>query len=518
MSATAPRLRLILGDQLQHDSPQLAQFDAARDRVLMIEAPGEATHVWSHPARIALFLSAMRHYAAALAERGIAVDYVALDDPAHADAPALIDRLRQRLDAHAAAELVIVEPGEWRLAQALQQLAVERGIAFTVLPDTHFLCSRSAFAGWARGKRELRMEYFYRWQRRQQRVLLEADGEPVGGQWNFDADNRSGFPRGGPGAIPPPAAFAPDAITREVIDLVRARFADHPGSLDHFGWPITRADALHALRVFIETRLPGFGPHQDAMWTDTPFGWHALLSTSLNLKLLDPREVIAAAEAAWRAGQVPLASAEGFIRQVLGWREFIRGVYWEFMPQLAQANHYGHRRALPRWYWSGDTQMACMRACVGQTLAHGYAHHIQRLMVTGQFALLAQIDPRQVADWYLAMYVDAVEWVELPNVAGMALHADGGRFTSKPYIASGQYIKRMSNYCNGCRYRPEQRSGERACPMTVLYWNFLDTHEQTLAGNPRTVLMARNIARLSGEERAAIRTSAQALLDNLDAL
>jgi deoxyribodipyrimidine photolyase-related protein len=459
----------------------------------------------------------MRHYAAALRDRGIEVDYVMLDDPAHTDAPALIDRLQRRLDAHAASELVIVEPGEWRLAQALQQLAVERGIAFTVLPDTHFLCSRSAFAGWARGKRELRMEYFYRWQRRQQRVLLEADGEPVGGQWNFDADNRSGFPRGGPGAIPP-AAFAPDTITRNVIDLVRTRFADHPGSLDHFGWPVTRADALHALRVFIDTRLPGFGPYQDAMWTDTPFGWHALLSTSLNLKLLDPREVIAAAEAAWRAGRVPLASAEGFIRQVLGWREFIRGVYWEFMPQLAQANHYGHRRALPRWYWSGDTQMACMRACVGQTLAHGYAHHIQRLMVTGQFALLAQIDPRQVADWYLAMYVDAVEWVELPNVAGMALHADGGRFTSKPYIASGQYIKRMSNYCNGCRYRPEQRSGERACPLTVLYWNFLDTHEQTLSANPRTVLMARNIARLSGEERAAIRASAQALLENLDTL
>lgn len=518
MSSSGPRLRLILGDQLQHDSPQLAQFDPARDRVVMIEAPGEATHVWSHPARIALFLSAMRHYAEALRERGIDVDYVTLDDPANADAPALIDRLQRRLDATAACELVVVEPGEWRLAQALQQLAVARGIAFTVLPDTHFLCSRGAFAGWARGKRELRMEYFYRWQRRQQRVLLEADGEPVGGQWNFDADNRSGFPRGGPGAIPPPAAFAPDAITREVIDLVRARFADHPGRLDHFGWPVTRADALQALRVFIHTRLAGFGQHQDAMWTDTPFGWHALLSTSLNLKLLDPREVIAAAEAAWRAGRVPLASAEGFIRQVLGWREFIRGVYWEFMPQLAQANHYGHQRALPRWYWRGDTQMACMRACVGQTLAHGYAHHIQRLMVTGQFALLAQIDPRQVADWYLAMYVDAVEWVELPNVAGMALHADGGRFTSKPYIASGQYIKRMSNYCNGCRYRPEQRSGERACPMTVLYWDFLDTHEQTLVANPRTVLMARNIARLSGEERAAIRASAQALLNNLDAL
>ncbi len=332
-------------------------------------------------------------------------------------------------------------------------------MALTWLPDPHFLCTREAFARWAQGKRELRMEFFYRWQRKQQRVLLDAAGEPEGGQWNFDADNRSGFPKAGPGEIEPPASFAPDAVTRDVIALVQRQFPQHPGALDDFGWPVTRAQALQALHRFIDTRLAQFGRYQDAMWTGTPFGWHALLSTSLNLKLLDPREVVTAAEAAYRAGRVPLPSAEGFIRQVLGWREFIRGVYWHFMPQLAQDNHYGHRRALPRWYWTGDTQMACMRAVIGQTLQHGYAHHIQRLMVTGQFALLAQIAPQQVAAWYLAVYVDAVEWVELPNVAGMALHADGGRFTSKPYVASGQYIKRMSNYCAGCRYRPEERTG-----------------------------------------------------------
>ena len=518
-TVTAPtRLRLILGDQLQHDSPQLAQFDTSRDRIVMIEAPGEATAVWSHKARITLFLSAMRHFAAELRSRGMAVEYVALDDAIDAATPDLVGRLRRVIASTGAAELIIVEPGEYRLEQALLQLAAQTGVALSIVPDPHFLCARSAFEAWARGKRELRIEHFYRWQRRRQRVLLDAAGEPEGGRWNFDADNRSGFPKQGPGEIPPPAAFAPDAITREVMALVERRFPQHPGSLDRFAWPVTRTQALQALTQFIEARLPSFGRYQDAMWTDTPFGWHALLSTSLNLKLLDPREVIAAAVAAYRAGRVPISSAEGFVRQILGWREFIRGVYWHLMPGLAEANHYDHRRALPAWYWTGETKMACMRACIGQTLQHGYAHHIQRLMVTGQFALLAQVDPRQVAAWYLAVYVDAVDWVELPNVAGMALHADGGRFTSKPYVASGQYIKRMSNYCDGCRYRPEQRTGADACPVTTLYWHFLDTHEQALRAGPRTVLMAKNIGRLDPAERAAIGARARAMLESPDTL
>jgi deoxyribodipyrimidine photolyase-related protein len=512
------RLRLVLGDQLQHDSPQFAEFDPARDRIVLIEAPGEATHVWSHKARIALFLAAMRHYADELRARGLVVDYIALDDPAYGDRPDLVGRLRRLIEVRGAGELVVVEPGEYRLEQALLRLAGETGVALSMLEDSHFFCSRTQFDAWARGRRELRMEHFYRWQRKLRRVLLDAGGEPEGGKWNFDADNRSGFPKAGPGSIPPPATAAPDATTRAVLALVEERYAQHPGRLDDFAWPVTRAQALRALQVFVETRLPGFGAHQDAMWTDTPFGWHALLSSSLNLKLLDPREVIAAAEDAYRAGRVPLASAEGFIRQVLGWREFIRGVYWRFMPDLAAANHFGHTRPLPAWYWTGDTGMACMRECIGQTLRHGYAHHIQRLMVTGQFALLAQIDPQQVAAWYLAVYVDAVDWVELPNVAGMALYADGGRFTSKPYVASGQYIRRMSNYCGGCRYRPEQRTGPQACPVTTLFWHFLDRHERGLLASPRTTLMARNVARLSAAERAAIGRRAGEMLADLDAL
>ena len=303
---------------------------------------------------------------------------------------------------------------------------------------------------------------------------------------------------------------------------VERLFPGHPGSLDSFRWPVTRAQALDALAIFVAARLPGFGEQQDAMWSATPFGWHSLLSTSLNLHLLDPREVIAAAEAAYRAGDAPLAATEGFVRQVIGWREFIRGVYWLDMPGMASANHFGHSRALPGWYWSGKTHMACARDAIEQTLQYGYAHHIQRLMVTGLFALIAEVEPKAVAAWYLAVYVDAVEWAELPNVAGMALYADGGRFTSKPYVASGAYIDRMSNHCGGCRYAPDAKSartrGKPLCPYTVLYWNFLDRHEAELAANPRTALMAKNVARLSADDRLRIRADAERVLGDMESL
>jgi len=513
-------LRLVLGDQLSPAEPALAGIDPATDRVVMIEAPDEATRVRSHRARIVLFLAAMRHYADDLRARGLPVHYWPLEQEGP---PGLLDRLEVLLRAWRPATVVVCEPGEWRLLDGLQTLCARLGVPLRVLPDPHFLCSREAFAQWAGDARSLRMETFYRWMRRRHRVLMAGDTEPEGGRWNFDADNRAGYPREGPGPIPPPARFEPDALTHEVIALVRRRFPDHPGPLDTFGWPVTRAQALRALQRFVETRLAGFGRWQDAMWHDTPFGWHALLSSSLNLKLLDPREVIGAVETAWRAqcdagrsGPLTLAGVEGFVRQVLGWREFIRGVYWRSMPGLASANHFGHQRPLPAWWWTGDTRMACLRDAIGQTLREGYAHHIQRLMLTGNFALLAGLAPAQVCDWYLAVYVDAVEWVELPNTAGMALYADGGRFTSKPYAASGAYVKRMSNHCSGCTYRPELRTGPRACPLTTLYWRFLDAHEAEFAANPRTVLMARGLQRLGAAERAAIREWGDGLLADLD--
>jgi len=513
------RLVLILGDQLWRDNPALVDLDLQRDQVLLIEAPGESTTVWSHKARITLFLSAMRHFSTALRATGLPVAHVHLE----AEGPDTLEgRLLVALRRYRPQALWCTEPGEWRLEQGIKAVCAQAGVACHFQSDTHFLCSRKAFAQWAsRYRGSLRMEFFYREMRKRHGVLMDAEGQPQGGRWNFDADNRKGYPKTGPGEIPAPAGFEPDAITLDVMDLVDRRFPDHPAAADwrtRFVWPVTREQALQALERFVQARLRSFGPYQDAMWDHTPLGWHSLLSSSLNLHLLDPREVIGRVAQAYEDGEVELSSAEGYIRQVLGWREFIRGVYWLDMPGMRQANHFAHARPLPGWFWTGRTEMACARDAIGQTLALGYAHHIQRLMVTGLFALLAQLDPRQVADWYLAVYVDAVEWAELPNVAGMALYANGGRFTSKPYAASGAYIQRMSNHCKGCRYRPGDRTGERACPYTTLYWHFLIQHEQALLNNPRTTLMARHVARLSLQQRQDIQACAEDRLARLDTL
>jgi deoxyribodipyrimidine photolyase-related protein len=518
----------VLGDQLDMNSACLfgpaSEFDAQRDVVLMIEAPAEASKVWSHKARIALFLSAMRHFRDALRRRGVSVHYLRLDDSAE---PSLPGRLKAQLLALQPTCLRLTEPGDWQLQQDIRATAQGAKVTLQVLADSHFMSSRAEFTRWAsKYGANLRMEFFYREMRRKHRVLLDPrptqKDEPEGGQWNFDADNRKGYPKGGPGWIPPPERFEPDAITREVFADVERLFPEHPGSLKTFGWPVTREQALIALDGFVSARLEHFGDYQDAMWEGTPFGWHSLLSTSLNLHLLNPREVIAAAEAAYRAGRAPIAAVEGFIRQVLGWREFMRGVYWLEMPGMAQANHFDHQRPLPKWFWTGETHMACARDAIQQTLEHGYAHHIQRLMVTGLFGLLAEIKPVEVSDWYLAVYVDAVEWVELPNVMGMALYADGGRFTSKPYVASGAYIQRMSNHCGACHYAPDAKTAlsksKPLCPYTALYWNFLDKHEAALAANPRTGLMAKNITRMTPEQRQRIRDNAQLVLDTLDSL
>jgi deoxyribodipyrimidine photolyase-related protein len=414
------------------------------------------------------------------------------------------------------AGMVIVEPGEWRLEADLKAFATRSGVALRVLADRHFLIARDEFSRWA-GDRNVRMETFYRRMRKQTGVLMQGD-EPEGGTWNYDHDNRASFGRQGPGLLPEPIRFAPDAITAAAMADVDRHFPDHPGSLANFAWPVTQAQAHAALEDFIAHRLSDFGRYQDAMWSDTPFLHHSLVSMAMNVKLLDPRLAIEKAEAAWRAGRAPIASVEGFIRQILGWREFIRGVYWRDMPELTKANHFAAKRPLPAWYWTGKTHMRCMQQVIGQTLSHGYAHHIQRLMVTGNFALVAGLLPQAVCDWYLAVYVDAIDWVELPNTAGMALFANGGRFTSKPYAASGAYVNRMSDYCRGCRYKPDLATGEKACPMTTFYWDFLATHRDELAANPRTTLMVKNWDRKGASEQAEIRAQAQALAAQLDSL
>ena len=542
-------LVFILGDQLDEASSAFDGFDPTQDRVLMVEAFEESTHVWSHKIRSTLFLSTMRHFAEGLKQRGWSVDYRALDVQGD---KTLADGLLAAIEQHQPLAVIGVEPGDLRVRQQIEnatQTAIKSGAARAYIQwsktrkdtpkeakdevfgtlsgsflswreDKHFLCSVPQFRQWAGKSSSLRMEFFYRTMRKQYKVLMDADkpGEPVGGQWNFDVDNRKSFGKAGPQNVPKAVRYQPDAITQGVIQLVNQHFAEHPGALDDFNWPVTREQALSALKDFIDNRLPLFGPHEDAMWTNLEFGWHSLLSSSLNLKLLSPLEVVLAAETAYQKNKLELASVEGFIRQILGWREFMRGVYFLDMPELKTANHYGHTNPLPKWYWTGDTHMNCMKQCVGQTLKNGYSHHIQRLMVTGMFGVTAQVSPQAICDWYLAVYVDAVEWVELPNTAGMALFANGGRFTSKPYIASGAYVKRMSNYCTGCKYEPETRVGANACPMTTLYWNFLDQHETSFAGNPRTALMVKNLQRMTPELRLQVRDRAKQMLADLDSL
>jgi len=501
-------LIVVLGDQLDLDASGFDDFDASVDAVWMAEVAEESTHVWSSKPRTVMFLAAMRHFALALQHAGRPLHYTRLEAPGNGGS--LAAQLQADILRLAPARLVMTAPGDWRVLEAIKTVAAASKLPLDIREDRHFFSSVRDFAAHAKGRKSLRMEYFYREQRKRHDVLMQ-DGEPVGGQWNFDADNRAAFGAAGPGAVPPRAKFEPDATTREVIALVDNRFAQHPGRLDSFAWPVTRAQALQSLQAFVRERLPLFGRYQDAMWPGDPWLYHAHLSAALNLKLLNPREVVAAAVAAHREGHAPLASVEGFVRQILGWREYVRGVYWTQMPGYLERNELNAEHDLPAWFWTGGTDMACLRDALTQTLEHGYANHIQRLMVIGLYTLMLGVQPKQVHAWYLAVYVDAVEWVELPNTLGMSQYADGGVMGSKPYIATGKYIQRMSPHCKGCRYDPAQRSGDNACPFTTLYWDFLMRHETALARNPRMALQVRNVARLTDAQKQAVHDRAAAV-------
>ena len=501
------RLGIILGDQLDRASILFESLDLEQDCLWMAEVSGESTHVWSHKARTALFLSAMRHFRDELIASKWPIEYRSLNDPKNTHS--LATELQATLDKFHPTEVYVVEPGDHRVKQML--LAVCPNLR--ILTDQHFLSSAEEFATHAKGRKQLRLEYFYRELRRRHNILM--DGElPVGGAWNFDADNRSAFPASGPPPQITPKCFPPDAITREIIDEVETTFSTHPGNLAHFDWPVTPHHAQLALDDFIAHRLPFFGQFQDAMWTDETYLFHSRISAALNLKLLHPSKVIAAAEQAYRQGAAPLASVEGFIRQILGWREYVRGIYWRFMPDYAEGNALAAHQPLPDFYWTAATPMNCLQQTIRQTLDYGYAHHIQRLMVTGLYALLLGVDPKQVHQWYLAVYVDAVEWVELPNVIGMSQFADGGIMASKPYAATGKYIQRMSNYCKGCKFNPAEAVGDSACPFTTLYWDFLIRNEQKLKKIPRMELQLKNLIRLTTERRQLIEVRAQQIKEN----
>lgn len=501
-------LRVILGDQLSARLDIVAGADKGTDVFLLAEVMAEASYVRHHVKKIAFLFSAMRHFAEALRTAGYAVRYIALDDDRNSQS--LDGEIVRAVEALSPDRVVVTEPGEWRLRESFEALRTALPIPLDILPDTRFLCSHAEFDAWAEGRRELRMEFFYREMRRSHNILMEADGKPVGGRWNFDAENRKP-PKAGLNS-PPRLSFRKDAITLEVLDLVQRRFPDSYGRLEPFHFSVTRQHAVRELNHFIQHILPGFGDYQDAMVRNEPYLRHSLLAVYINAGLLYPLEVCQMAEAAFRDGHAPLNAAEGFVRQILGWREYVRGVYWRSMPGYIEKNALGATEPLPWFYWSGETRMACMREAFAHTYDHAYSHHIQRLMVTGNFALLAGIDPKAVHEWYLAVYADAYEWVEAPNTIGMALYADGGLLASKPYASSGNYINRMSNFCSGCAYDPSVQVGDRACPFNALYWDFMARHRERFSGNTRMPYVYATWDKMGAQKQVALRRQAEAHL------
>lgn len=502
------RLVLVLGDQLTETLSALAQADKARDTVVMAEVADEAAYVRHHPKKIALIFAAMRKFAHALEQDGWKVVYTQLDDTDNAGS--IVGELLRRAAQTGASEVLATEPGEWRLIDKLKYAPLK----VHLLPDDRFLATHAEFEAWAEGRKALRMEYFYREMRRKTGLLMEGD-QPAGGKWNFDHDNRKAAPEDV--TVDGPLRFDPDATTREVLELVQARFGDNFGALEPFWFATTRAEALQALDHFIANALPRFGDYQDAMLNGNEFLYHAILSPYLNIGLLNVTEICEAAANAYAAGHAPINAAEGFIRQIIGWREYVRGIYFLEGPDYTARNILGHDRDLPWFYWGGETRMNCVAKAVGQTRTQAYAHHIQRLMVTGNFALLAGIDPAQVHEWYLAVYADAFEWVEAPNTIGMSQFADGGVIASKPYVSSGAYINRMSDHCKSCHYSVSAKTGDTACPFNLLYWHFLDRHRDRFSNNPRMGNMYRTWDRMDADKRKTVLAEGDALLARLDA-
>jgi deoxyribodipyrimidine photolyase-related protein len=498
-------LRVVLGDQLSRNIASLDGLSKEVDLVLLAEVLVECTYVQHHPQKIVLVLAAMRHFAAALTARGVRVRYVRLDDAGNTQS--LAGEVQRAIREEGFTQVIATAPGEWRVWQDMQLWATE------IREDQRFMASAAFFRDWAAEKSTLRMEFFYRAMRRERNILMEGS-EPAGGKWNYDSENRKKLPKN----VKPPKAkrFPPDAITQEVMALVAERFAGHYGNLENFDYPVTAKDAAAGFKDFLAHRLAGFGDWQDAMAADEPFMFHSLVSAPLNLGLLDPMALCRAAEAAWRDDGAPLNAVEGFIRQILGWREFVRGIYWLHMPGYGKLNTLHASRGLPAFYWTAKTNMRCMAQAIGQTMDFAYAHHIQRLMITGNFALLAGLHPDAVDAWYLAVYADAYEWVEMPNTRGMALHADGGILGSKPYAASGAYINRMSDYCGDCYYDVKDGQGERGCPFNALYWDFIARHAEIFESNPRMAMPVRSWRKMPPAKAAALRRRAAGLLHDIE--
>ena len=503
-------LRVILGDQLSKTISSLHDADQDHDTILLCEVQQEATYVKHHKKKLVFIFSAMRHFAQDLQQAHYRVIYHKLDDAAPVSR--FSDAVARAVQMGDFDKIVVTEPSEYRVLEEIKLWPDLFNLPVDIRPDTRFLASHSEFRSWSAGRKSLRMEYFYREMRKRYTVLMEGD-QPIGDQWNFDSDNRKA--PDATIAIPDRFRLAPDDVTQEVCTMVEHLFPDHMGTAGPFHFAVTAEGARGALQQFIEQRLALFGDYQDAMLQDEAWMFHAHIGLYLNTGLLLPLECIAAAEQAYHRGQAPLNAVEGFIRQILGWREFVRGLYWLNMPGYDALNFFDAQRDLPDFYWTADTRMNCLRQSVQQTIDHAYAHHIQRLMVLGNFALLAGILPAQVNDWFLSVYADAFEWVELPNVSGMALFADGGQLASKPYASGGGYINKMSNYCKGCSYSVTAKNGPKACPFNYLYWDFLDRNRAKLRANPRVAMMYRVYDRMDADKQQAIRSDADQFFKRL---
>ncbi|MDX1625560.1 MAG: cryptochrome/photolyase family protein [Wenzhouxiangellaceae bacterium] len=506
------RAVLITGDQLSESLASLRAAERGVDHIVFAEVSREASYVPHHVKKIALIFSAMRHFASSLEDEGHRVFYHRFDPDS--DIESFTDALRAHCAEHEIDEILLTWPGEWRVLDEFRKMegALDRPVV--LLDDDRFLCSTDEFADWAEGRKTLRMEFFYREMRRRTGLLMDGDA-PAGGDWNFDEQNREKWT--GEPEPSGPMSFSPDAVTSEVLELVASHF-DGFGELDGFDYAVTRGQARRALAHFVRHDLPGFGRYQDAMSAGEDYLFHSRLSMYINLGILDPMEVCRAVEQAWKDDEAPINSVEGFIRQVIGWREFMRGVYWLKMPEYASEDFFGNDRPLPDWYWSGKTRMRCLAETIDGTRRNAYAHHIQRLMITGNFALILGVKVPEICDWYLSVYADAYDWVTLPNTLGMVMFADGGLFASKPYAASGKYVQRMSDYCADCPYDVGQRTGSDACPFNALYWDFLARNRERLSDNHRMQMMLKNVERLDPGEKAAITRRANWIRDHVEEL
>ncbi len=511
------QLRWLLGDQLHENHSWFGKVD---DEVLYViaELPQEATYVRHHVQKLCAFFAAMAAFAELLRSRGHQVLYLTLDDSCqYSDLSSAITALVQRFDAR---EFHYQQPDEYRLVQQFESLELPETVAIRRVETEHFLLPFSEISEHFPSGKHVRMESFYRRMRLRFDILMEGD-RPAGDKWNYDQQNRQKLKKSDLVEIPAPLSFGTDV--GDILERLQRHAVDYFGTVcDPLPWPVTRAQALQLLDFFCEHCLRQFGRFQDAMTGNSDHSWslyHSRLSFALNTKLLTPREVIDSAIASYHAReQIDLAQVEGFVRQVLGWREYIRGVYWANMPDYADLNHYQASRPLPEFFWTGNTRMRCMQQAIKQSLDYAYAHHIQRLMVTGNFGLLAGIDPDQLDQWYLGIYIDAIEWVEMPNTRGMSQYADGGIVGTKPYAAGGNYINKMSDYCGQCYYKVAEKTGDRACPFNSLYWHFMQRHRKELSQNQRIRMIYGNWDRMGEEKQKAILEHAEESLGKLESL